>query len=131
VLGRPCHHPDTWSFEKGSRNYVYRLSRRDIEKAALGLHLPMVAFAYRNDWYREGMEDVRADETSRLFRQAKRRIRRADIATALGLRQPSYMIAVIFRAPVQDELAADLRAGGFEVTGLPGPDAGQSAPRPS
>ena len=49
-------------------NFGYAISEREMEKVALGLGLPAVAFKGLNDRYEKGVEFERADPASILWR---------------------------------------------------------------
>ncbi|MBL8796720.1 MAG: class I SAM-dependent methyltransferase [Planctomycetia bacterium] len=100
-------------------NYVYSLSEREIEKVALGLNLPAVAFRGLNDCYCPGVEQERAVDASPLFRKVRRKIRLLDICSKLGLYPTPLLIALILKESVSPSLRQRLRAAGFRVNDLP------------
>jgi ubiquinone/menaquinone biosynthesis C-methylase UbiE len=106
-------------FEK-SGNYVYGISRRELEKAALGMSMPTIAFRGINDYYLEGVESAEANVNSRLFRRVKRRIALNDLFCGLGLKPHSKTCATLFLEPPSEELRHKLHDTGFEITDLPG-----------
>src|SRR6185437_10876246 len=59
VLGRRAH-MDALSYEEDG-NYIFSISRREIEKVALGLNMPQVAFKGFNDFYCPGVEFAAID----------------------------------------------------------------------
>ncbi len=56
------YHSPEW---EGSGNYVFAISRREIEKIALGLNLPQTVVKGLNDHYVKGCEFEPADEPLR------------------------------------------------------------------
>jgi len=78
-------------------NYIYAISKREIEKVASGLHLNMAAFRELNDYYIEGVGYEKAAKNSRLFRKIKEKINLLDFLSKIGLRPYSFLAAVIFK----------------------------------
>jgi len=115
LLGRP---------DRGHRfeelgNYVYGISRREIEKVALGAGFPSVAFKGINDAYYPGVEFERADPRSRGFRKVRHQIARYDLLCALGLNQFGLLCAVILKDRPDVRLRATLSRDGFDLIDLP------------
>lgn len=110
-------------------NYLYPLSRREVEKVALGLNLPCVAFKGMNDFYIKGVEFEPCTEQSALFRKVKREIERRDRACRTGLSRHDYglLVAAILKQEPTGELRSGLAASGFGVVDLPrNPHAGEA-----
>lgn len=118
MLGRPIHHRDTWNYEE-SGNYVYSMSPREIEKVALGLHLPAVAYKLYSDYYELGVEFVKQQPDSPLFRKVRRNIRKEEWLARLGLRRQGGMIAIIFKEAPAPEAVQSLTDNGFRYIPLP------------
>lgn len=104
-----------------SGNYVYALSEREIEKAALGLNLPAVAFKGLNDWYEEGLEDEVCHPDSAALKKVKSEIRKADRKSRLGLSLGSHiqLVACIFKGNLSADARNGLGENGFRVVDLP------------
>lgn len=100
-------------------NYVYSISEREIEKAALGLNLPAVAFRGLNDCYCEGVEHEPAAHTSKLFRKIRFKIRLLDCCSRLGLYPTPLLVALILKEEVSPSLRNRLRGAGYKVSDLP------------
>lgn len=115
VLRRPT---DYHGFEEAG-NYVYSISRREVEKVALGLGFTTVAFRGVNDYYLPGVEFEPAVPESALFRRVSGKIAKFDLRCKLGISQPSLLATIIFKiAPsraVEDALLRDK----FDVVNLP------------
>ncbi len=118
IIGKPIHHTDYWRFED-SGNYVYAVSKREIEKIALGIQLPTIALYYFNDYYEAGVEHEEATSNSVLFKKVKRKIKWADIKSKYGLQKYSGIIAIIFKEKPSTELEQKMKKNGFEVIHLP------------
>ncbi len=115
LLGRASH---GHSFEELG-NYVYTISRREIEKVALGIGLPAVAFKGVNDYYLPGVEFEPAQESSALFRQVRARIARYDLLCKLGVSQWGLLGALILKQEPSSMLRAALERHGFDLAVLP------------
>ena len=118
ILGRPIPHEETWSFEV-SGNYIYTTSKNEMEKVALGLQLPTVAFCPYNDYYEKGVEFEKAIPGNKLFEKVKSAISRADLRSKLGLQNYNCMVSVIFKKSPDQELRKQLIQSGFQVIDLP------------
>ena len=100
-------------------NYVYTISRREIEKVALGIGLSTVAFKGVNDYYLPGVEFEPAAEHSALFRKVRARIARYDYLCRLGIGQYGLLGAVILKKRADARVVPALAAHGFDVVRLP------------
>jgi ubiquinone/menaquinone biosynthesis C-methylase UbiE len=115
MLGRPTHYHD---FEDVG-NYVYSISRREMQKVALGLGLRTVAFKGVNDYYVPGVEFEPAVAGSALFRQVSAKISRYDLLCRLGINQPGLLAAIIFKDSPAAAAKSALRQHGYDVVNLP------------
>ena len=115
VLGRPV---DYHNFET-SGNYAYAISRREMEKVALGAGMQVVAFRGINDYYLPGVEFEPADPANRLFRRVAAKIARYDRLCKMGVSQPGLLAVVLFKRPPSAELREALARQGFDVIDLP------------
>lgn len=106
------------NYEKAG-NYVYSISEREVEKVALGINLPAVAFKGINDYYQDGVEFEVANSGSKLFRRVRRVITLYDILAKFGLIKYRYVCTMIFKTPLSDDLRKRLVAGGYRVMDLP------------
>ncbi len=118
LLGKKIHHNDQWNFED-SGNYVYSVSKREMEKTALGLQLPAIGISYFNDYYEKGLEFEKRDGTSVKYRKMKRKILISDIKCKLGLASPTYITAIIFKENPEKKLRDALNAQGMQVFDIP------------
>lgn len=106
------------SFEE-TGNYVYSISRREIEKVALGLNLPAVAFKGINDAYIAGVEHEAMADNGPLQAAVRRKIKAADRRCRVGWRQYKLMCAVLFLGPPNRDLTEKMEHAGFSVPDLP------------
>jgi ubiquinone/menaquinone biosynthesis C-methylase UbiE len=117
-LHKKVPHSDTGNYEEIG-NYVYSISERELQKVALGLNLPTVAFKRFHDVYIEGVEFEKADDKSPLLKKIKKDISRNELLCRLGLGTKAQMTAIIFKEKPSPALREKLETSGFEVIDLP------------
>ena len=100
-------------------NYVYGISRLEMEKVGLGLNMPMLAIKGINDYYIKGVEDEKADRSSGLFKRVKRRIAMNNILCRLGFKPHSTTCVILFHEFPEEDLHRGLQAAGFDIIKLP------------
>jgi ubiquinone/menaquinone biosynthesis C-methylase UbiE len=102
-------------------NFGYAISTREIERVALGLNLPTVAFAGLNDHYIEGVQNQLANDSSPVFREIKAEIARLDRECKRGFSRsrPKLLVALILKETPTAEFRAALLAAGYDVRTLP------------
>lgn len=110
---RPRH-----TFEE-SGNYMYGVTRREMEKAALGLNMGTVAFKGINDYFLEGANLERTERGNRTFIRTKRRIALHDVFCRLGLKEYILLTTVIFKEKLDVESGSRLERSGYQVLQLP------------
>lgn len=111
--GIPLH-----SFEEFG-NYVYTISRRELEKTALGMNYRYLAFKGVNDSYEPGVEFEKVAENSGLFRKIKTRIFLRDLLAKLRVIDYGMLVAILFKRPPSEALLKRLTHDGYEVVELP------------
>jgi ubiquinone/menaquinone biosynthesis C-methylase UbiE len=111
-------HPDYYRFED-SGNYVYTVSKRDIEKAAIAMQMPMIAIYNFNDYYKEGVEFISTQKYSNIFIKIKIKIALRNFLSKLGFAMYTGIIAIIFKERPTEKLIKQLKDNGFEFTELP------------
>lgn len=104
---------------EGVGNYVYSISKREIEKAALGINCRAVAFSGINDYFDRSAQSAPAESGSRPFRKTRFVIGVYDLLVRLGLVKYRYLCAIVLKDPPSDATRGNLRRGGFKVTVLP------------
>jgi SAM-dependent methyltransferase len=77
-------------------NYIYTLSRRELEKVALGLRLPAVAFKNICDIYVKGVETELAIESNPLFVNLVRHVKNQEASCSRAENKHNMMMAVLF-----------------------------------
>ncbi len=106
------------NFEE-SGNYIYSISKREIEKVALGMNYRVVAFKGIDDYYEKGVEYEKAVNSNRVFRRVKIGIYLLDFLTKIKLKPPGLLVAIIFKEEPHATLKNNLSKDGYEVINLP------------
>ncbi len=106
------------SFEAAG-NYVYSVSRKEMEKVALGVNLGVVAYRGINDSYQEGVEYEKIEKNGELFCQIRKRINRSDRLSRLGLKPYDLLAVIIFKEDPEDVPIQYLIDEGYDVVVLP------------
>jgi ubiquinone/menaquinone biosynthesis C-methylase UbiE len=106
------------AFEE-SGNYVFCISREEIEKVALGLDYKLVAFKGINDAYSTGVEYEKISENGPLQKKVKKSIRHNDFLCRLGLKDYGMLAAVILKHEPSEELIRRLADEGYQVVHIP------------
>ena len=118
ILGSEIPHSDTGHFEPIG-NYVFSISRREFQKIAIALNLPLVAFREFNDIYYKGVETEKAKDKGTLFRKINRDLRFKEFKYKLGLDQHNRVTAIIFKKMPTQSILDKLTKAGFEIIRLP------------
>jgi ubiquinone/menaquinone biosynthesis C-methylase UbiE len=102
-----------YSFETVG-NYVFKLSEREMEKLAMGLNLPAVAFkGINNSYFNPATAREKADKSSAAFRKILKRKRRDDFLSKTGLIPYQLLCAVIFKTLPDEKTIKKLKKDGF------------------
>lgn len=118
LLGRQLFHQDKWNYETVG-NYIYSISKREMEKVALGLNLPAIAYKQFNDYYEPGVEFSKNEISSKVFRKVKRKINSRDSACSYGLATNSSIVVIIFKEMPENSEIAGLKKKGYKFISLP------------
>lgn len=100
-------------------NYVYSLSRRELEKTALGLGLPAVAFKNFCDFFHVGMESKTADESSQEFVDLINAVNVQEERCARNEAKFTMLMGVVFIEPPEIECVHVFQKHGWLVRLLP------------
>ncbi|MFD2111274.1 class I SAM-dependent methyltransferase [Thiorhodococcus fuscus] len=115
LLGRPAA---KHNFED-SGNYVYSISRREMEKVALGINLRMVAFKGFNSAYFKGAEYERLTTRGPIQRRVKSMIGIQDALCRVGIGEHGLLAAILFKEVPAEPLATSLTDAGYDLIRLP------------
>jgi SAM-dependent methyltransferase len=103
---------ETYNRYEISGNYKYSLSKNEIEKIALGLNYPLIAFKYLNDYYRAGLGIEIKNKNDKLIKKVKRQILLRDILWKFKIFPPTYLMSIIFKKEIN---LTSLKKENFEV----------------
>lgn len=111
------YNPPDW---ESSGNFVYAISRREVEKIALGLNLPQIVVKGLNDHYVKGCEFEPADEVrSAVFRELISVIRGKDELCRRGVADSNLIMAGFLLDQFDAGTAQRFVAEGWDVVDLP------------
>jgi hypothetical protein len=80
-------------------NYVYTISRRELEKVALGLDLPAVAFKGIFDHCPPDIEKIKVSPTDPNFNELMRAVYAGEDACKNNLQKHNILFAILFKTP--------------------------------
>jgi len=106
------------SFEE-SGNYVFSISRREIEKVALGLNYKIVAFKGINDAYITGVEYEKVYNNGPLKSKITREINIKNALCKLGVINYNLLASIIFKVVPSKDILQQLIKEGYEIVQLP------------
>ena len=119
MLRIPIHRSYGMPEYEETGNYIYSISEREIEKVALGLNLPFVAFKGLNDFYQDGVEFEKADCNSTLFLKIKKEISKMDKLCMSGISRHKIIVAAILKKSPDKQLFNSLMDNHFVLRPLP------------
>jgi len=100
-------------------NYVYKISRREIEKVALGLNLHYLAFKDYNMSSEFGAVDEKIGPNAPGYKRIKRKIKVFETLSKFKFSQPTNICVIIFTGQPSKETIESLRKDLYEVIKLP------------
>jgi len=104
-----------YSFEEVG-NYVFKLSERECEKIAMGLHLPAVAFkGIQNNYYQPNTANEPANNSSKTFKKLCRKIAFHTLLARLGLMPYQVLGAIIFKEMPSSQTLAKLKKAQYRT----------------
>ncbi|MDR6564919.1 MULTISPECIES: class I SAM-dependent methyltransferase [unclassified Arcicella] len=102
-----------YSFEEVG-NYVFKLSDREMEKIAMGMNLPAIAFkGINNSYWKAGLDTEIANNNSNAFRKIQSKLRRDNFLCKLGILPYQVLSAVIFKTLPTQETINNLKNEGY------------------
>src|SRR6185295_6272968 len=111
-------HHDSGNYEP-SGNYVFTIAEREIEKIALGLALPAVAFKRYHDIYIAGVEDQPYHKDSSLLKATLRKHSIMKMKRALGFLRKNNIQVIIFKEVPDVKVIQALKDDKYEYVALP------------
>jgi SAM-dependent methyltransferase len=108
-----------YSFEEVG-NYVFKLSEREMEKLAMGMNLPAVAFkGINNSYYHPAAATEPANRNSPAFRKIQSKLRRDNFLSRLGILPYQLLCAIIFKTTPDQPTIQRLQQEGFIYYAFP------------
>jgi len=98
-----------------SGNYKYSISKREIEKIALGLNLPHIAIKYLNDYYRDGLGIEFKEKDDKVLNKIKTQVLLRDFLWKFRLFPPTFLVSIIFKIDINPKFLED---EGYEIIRL-------------
>lgn len=111
-------HIDAGRYED-STNYIYTISKRELEKVCLGLNYPVIAFKGLNDSYQPGCEFEIASWKNKMYRKMRVKCWINNILCRLKIKDYSMLMAIIFKTLPDNEILTRLRKNEWQVIYLP------------
>lgn len=105
---------------EGSGNYVFSISRRELEKIALALNYPQVVYKGLNDHYIQGCEFELADpDRSQMFKNILGHIASENERCSRGESDHGLLMAGIFKEMMQKNERMEFAQRGWTIIDLP------------
>jgi SAM-dependent methyltransferase len=100
-------------------NYVFKISEREVEKIAMGIGLPCIAFAGINIIKSEKEEIMTVPTDFGLWRKMKLKLKFLNFLSKLSLSPYNMLCSIIFKEMPDEETILQLKANGYRVIKLP------------
>ena len=100
-------------------NYVYKISEREMEKVAMGINLPVIAFKGFNDYFSANLDLGQPHATSKkIFNFVKSKIARKNFLCNIGLVPFELITTIIFKQIPSEKTLAELKRSGYKIVKL-------------
>lgn len=106
-----------YSFESVG-NYVYKTSEREIEKIAMGINLPYVAFKGINTYHTTKFDMHVSLKNKKVHKKVKNRIAFRNLLSKLGIIPYSMNLFLILHKNISPEILKELHVNKFKVVEL-------------
>ena len=116
LMGR--RHYDASNYED-SGNYIYSISRREVEKVALGMNFPAVASKSLASSYVAGCEFEPGTWRNATYRRIRLRCFMQDVLAVLALHDRPLLMSVIFKQPPTAAIVEAMSKSGWSLQRLP------------
>jgi SAM-dependent methyltransferase len=104
-------------------NYIYSISEKEMEKAAMGLNSNTIATIGCNDAYRDGVEFVSLHsqkiEDIKIRDAIYSEINRMDVLCKFGIKKSTLLSVVLFKNSPDATLSSRMNASGWSIKSLP------------
>lgn len=102
-----------YSFEEVG-NYVFKLSDREMEKLAMGMNLPAIAFkGINNQYWKPEIDEEIAKPHNAVFKKLSRKIQFHNILCKLGIIPYQVLSAIVFKTLPCVETISRLKKDGY------------------
>jgi hypothetical protein len=102
-------------------NYVFKVSAREIEKIAMGMGLPYIAFKryeiFATHKNIDGLSDVPLNQ--KLYRKIKVKLALRSLVSSLGIVPHSSLCCVVFKEQPSEAIIRHMKEKGFVTLQLP------------
>ena len=103
-----------------SGNFIYSISKHEIQKLMQGLDYPQMVYKEMNTHYIEGCEFEPADiSKSSIFKQLVETIRNEDERCAMGWDVPNMIMLGLFKEKMNEETKLTFEKKGWTILNLP------------
>jgi ubiquinone/menaquinone biosynthesis C-methylase UbiE len=100
-------------------NFIYSISKRELEKIAVAYDYPVIAFKGINSYYIDGVEDELLASKGPLYKRLRLMLFWKDLLTRLGLKTETVLVSLIFKETPSGSLLNSLKQTGFKLVQLP------------
>jgi len=102
-----------FSFEEVG-NYVYKISERELEKVAMGINLPCIAFKGINDYYSTSIDLYQSTSHQKTFNRVKSKIKFKNTLCQLGILPYQLKTCVIFKTTPTLDVKKNMQKQGYK-----------------
>lgn len=100
-------------------NYMFSMSSREVEKVALGMDLPAVAFYALNDHFEKGLSEHTAGGDEPEYVRVRDLLIQADATTSSGMGCSSMLLSALFKEMPEPSLEEEMLKLGWYIKKLP------------
>jgi hypothetical protein len=100
-------------------NYVFKISEREVEKIAMGIGLPCIAFLGINIIKSDNEKIMAVPTDLKLWHKMKSRINFLNLLSRLRITPYNMLCSVIFKEMPDEETIKKLKTAGYTVITLP------------
>lgn len=100
-------------------NYVFKISEREIEKIAMGIGLPCIAFKEVNTILKKNYDTTEVPANKKLLSRINLKLKLWNIICALRVIPYNTLCSIMFKERPDEKLIQDLKENGYKVMLLP------------
>lgn len=106
-----------FSFEEVG-NYVYKVSERELEKVAMGINLPCIAFKGINDYYSTSLDLSLSTSKQKILNKVKSKIKFKNLLCQLGIVPYQLKTCIIFKTTPTSQVKTSMKKQGYKFIEL-------------